>query len=112
MIEETLFTTLSALAGGRVYPLIAPDSPIKPFIIYQNIANTPEVTLANGVPISNTRMQIDCYDKTYAAVKAFAAAVQAAMTSATFTNVPLMNQDLYEQEVKLYRVQLDFSIWF
>ena len=112
MIEESLFTALSSLAGGRVYPMIAPDSPTKPFIIYQNIANTPEVTLANGVPINNTRMQIDCYDKTYAAVKALAAAVQAALVAAPFTNIPLMNQDLYEQEVKLYRVQLDYSLWF
>jgi hypothetical protein len=112
MIEQSLFTALSGLAGGRVYPLTAPDSPTKPFIIYQNIANTPEVTLANGVPINNTRMQIDCYDKTYAAVKALAVSVQAAMAAASFTNVPLMNQDLYEQDVKLYRVQLDYSLWF
>lgn len=112
MIEQTLTSTLSALAGGRMYPLVAPDSPVTSYIVYQNIANSPENTLADGVPINNTRMQIDCYDKTYAGVKALAAAVVTAMSGASFTNLLTMNQDLYEAEVKLYRVQMDFSIWY
>lgn len=112
MIEETLKTTLSSLVAGRVYPLIAPNKPTVPFIIYQNIANTPEVTLADGIPINNTRMQIDCYDKTYAGAKALAVSIQIAMAAASFINVPAMSQDLYEADVKLYRVQQDYSLWF
>jgi len=112
MIEQALFATLQGLVGGRMYPLVAPDSPTAPCIVYQNIANTPEVTLANGIPINNTRMQIDCYDSTYAAVKTLAAAVQAAMAMAAFTNVPKMSQDLYEPDVKLFRMQMDYSVWY
>ncbi len=105
-------TTLSSLTGGRVYPLVAPDSPIKPYIVYQNIANSPENTLANGVPINNTRMQIDCYDLTYAGVKTLSAALVTTMAAASFTNIQTMNQDLYEPEVKLFRIQFDYSIWY
>lgn len=112
MIEETIFSTLTGLVGGRVYPLIAPDKPTTPFIVYQNVANSPENTLADGVPINNTRIQLDCYASSYAAVKALAASLQAAMAAAAFTNIQLMNQDLYEPDVKLYRVQFDYSLWF
>ncbi|MFA5170423.1 MAG: DUF3168 domain-containing protein [Sulfuriferula sp.] len=112
MIEETLQATLSTLVGGRVYPLVAPDSPVKPYIIYQNIANSPNNTLADGVPINNTRMQIDCYDVTYAGVKNLAAGIIAAMATASFTNILTMNQDLFEPDPKLYRIQHDFSIWY
>lgn len=111
MIEQSLFTTLTGLVGGRVYPMIAPDSPVTPYILYQNIANTPEVCLAGNIPISNTRMQIDAYDKTYAGVKTLKADIDAAMLAATFKNVPLMQRDLFENEVKLYRIQQDYSIW-
>jgi hypothetical protein len=112
MIEETLQATLSALVGGRVYPMVAPDSPTKPYIIYQNIANSPNNTLADGVPINNTRMQIDCYDITYANVKNLSASISAAMAAASFSNILTMNQDLYEQDPMLYRVQQDYSIWY
>jgi hypothetical protein len=111
-IETQLFTTLNGLVGGRMYPLVAPNSPTTPLLVYLNVANSPEVTLADGSPINNTRMQIDVYETTYAAVKALAAQVIAAMAGATFTNVPLQQQDLYEDAVKLYRVQMDFSIWY
>ena len=113
-IEEQLFAVLSGIAaiGPRVYPNVAPDQPTTPYIVYHNIANSPEVTLADGVPINNTRMQIDIYDTSYLnGVKARAADVVAAMVAAAFTNVPLMNQDLWEQDVKLHRVQMDYSIW-
>lgn len=114
-IEEQVFSVLSAISaiGTRVYPNVAPDKPTTPYIVYHNIANSPEVTLADGSPINNTRMQIDVYDKTYlAGVKARQADIVAAMAAAGFTNVPLMSQDLWEQDVKLHRVQLDYSIWY
>jgi hypothetical protein len=111
-IEQQLATTLSALVSGRIYPLTAPDSPVTPYIVYHNIANTPENTLADGVPINNSRIQVDCYDKTYSAVKTLAASVISSMSVAPFTNIATLNQDIYEAEVKLFRVQQDFSIWY
>lgn len=111
-IEDQIYTLLGALVANRAYPLTAGDTPVAPYIVYQNIANTPEVTLADGVPINNTRMQFDVYDKTYEGAKALAAQVVTAMAGSAITNVPLMNQDLYEPEVRLYRVQMDYSIWY
>lgn len=115
MVEQTLFNTLNALVSGRMYPMVAPDSPVVPFIVYQNITNSPEYTLGNTSPINNTRMQIDCYSDSYSGVKTLVASVQSAMMAAaqanTLVNVPKMSQDLYESEVKLFRVTQDYSIW-
>lgn len=112
MVEQSLFSLLNGLVGGRMYPLVAPDSPVAPFIVYQNINNSPEVCLDGNIPISNTRMQIDIYDKSYAGVKAIKAAMDAAMQGASLRNVPLNGNDFFEPSVKLYRVQQDYSIWY
>jgi hypothetical protein len=116
MVENALFNLLNGLVGGRMYPMVAPDSPTVPFIVYQNITNSPEYTLGNTSPINNTRMQIDCYSDTYGGVKSLVASVQSAMQAAaqakTLVNVPKMSSDLYEAEVKLYRVTQDYSIWY
>ena len=112
MVEQQLFAALNALVSGRMYPMVAPDSPITPYIVYQNISNKPEVCLAGNTPIQNTRMQIDAYDKTYLGVKTLKASIDTAMLAASLRNVPLNQQDIYESAVKLYRIQQDYSIWY
>ena len=95
-----------------MYPLIAPDNPVVPYIVYQNIVTTPEVTLADGAPLNSARMQIDLYDKVFLNVKTLSTQVAAAMAASALVNIPLTNQDMYEPEVKLYRVIMEYSIWF
>jgi hypothetical protein len=71
----------------------------------------PENTLADGAPIENTRLQVDCFDTTYAAAVALAETVKAAIKSSAITHVLLLEQDQFEPEALLHRVILDFSIW-
>ena len=111
MIQEQLFTALSGVVGGRVFPNIAPNNIAKPYLVYSRVASTPENTLADGVPVENTRVQIDCLDTTYADVIALAQAVKAAMKASGLTNLLLLEQDQYEPDALLHRVILDFSIW-
>lgn len=103
-------TAVGALVSGRCYPINAPEKPAAPYAVYFQVANAPEVTLENTVPIENTRVQVDVYAKTYAEAQSLAAQVRTAMMG--LTAVPLLSVDLFEQEVKLYRVAQDFSIWF
>jgi hypothetical protein len=110
-IEQQIFTALSPVTSGAVFPLIAPDGQAAPYLTYQNISNVPEMTLT-GISAQNTRLQIDCYASTYAGVKSLEAAVDAAMLTSGIVQIPQMRQDLYEDVVKLYRVQMDYSIWY
>ena len=71
----------------------------------------PENTLADGVPVENTRFQIDCLDTTYAAVIALAEVVKTAMRVSNLTSLLLLEQDQYEPDALLHRVILDFSVW-
>lgn len=101
---------VGALVNGRCYPLNAPEKPVTPYAVYFQVANAPEVTMATEVPVENTRVQVDIYAKTYAEVQSLADSIRSAMMG--INAVPLLSVDLYEQDVKLYRVAQDFSIWF
>lgn len=103
-------SAISALVSGRCYPLIAPEKPAVPYAVYFQVANAPEVTIENTIPVENTRIQVDIFAKTYAESQALAAQIRTAML--TLGAIPLLSVDLYEQDVKLYRVAQDFSIWF
>ena len=111
MIQEQVVTALTGVAGGRIYPNVAPNNVATPFVVYMRVANTQENTLADGVPVENTRLQIDCFDSTYAAVITLAEAVKAAMKASGITNLLLMEQDQFDADALLHRVILDFSLW-
>jgi hypothetical protein len=111
MIQQDIFTALSGVAGGRVFPNIAPNNVQKPYVVYARVSSAPENTLADGAPLGNTRLQVDCFDTTYAAAVALAEAIKAAMKSSAITHILLLEQDHFEPDASLHRVILDFSIW-
>ena len=111
MIQEQLFAALAGVAGGRVFPNVAPNNVQKPYVVYMRVASSPENTLADGIPIDNTRMQIDCFDLTYAGVTTLAETVKTALRTSAITNVLLLEQDQFESDALLHRVILDFSLW-
>ena len=111
MIQQDLFAALAGVAGGRVFPNVAPNNVQKPYVVYARVSNAPENTLADGAPVEKTRLQVDCYDTTYAAALALAETVKVAIKSSAITNILLLEQDQFEPEALLHRVILDFSIW-
>jgi len=111
-IEVQLVAVLNPLVASQVFPLIAPDGETGSYITYQNIVNSPENTLSDGISINNTRMQIDCWADDYATVKALEKSVATALNSAAFTNIPRSSRDGYESLTKKYRVILDYSLWW
>ena len=111
MIQEDVFSALSSVVGGRVYPNIAPNNVPKPYVVYARVSSSPENTLGDGSPIDNTRLQVDCYDNTYAQAVALAEAVKAAFKASAITHLLLQEQDQFESDALLHRVILDFSLW-
>ncbi len=67
--------------------------------------------LEGSAGFSNRRFQIDAYGTSYGAVKALAESIKTAMAASSIINNHLSSQDLYEAEVQLYRVSMDFSVW-
>jgi len=111
VIQQEIYSALSGVACGRVYPNIAPNNVAKPYVVYARVSSSPENTLSDGSPIDNLRLQIDCYDSTYAAAVALAEAVKSAFDASAITHLLLQEQDQFEPDALLHRVILDFSLW-
>ena len=94
-------------AQERVYPQVAPDGVIRPYIVYQRIS-----TISNNwSKLSNTQLQVDVYATTYAQAQSIAAAVGALMFGWTIQSISGISVDLFEPTVKLHRNSSDYSIW-
>jgi outer membrane murein-binding lipoprotein Lpp len=113
----TVYAALETLLNGatdaadRIYPNAAPSKPGRPYIICLRAAANSENVLAGNANLINTRMQIDCYADTYAAVQTLAAQIDALMRGWTLQNVSYPAQDQFEPDVRLHRVILEYSIW-
>lgn len=108
-IQEQLVAYLAPVA--ELHPLVAPQNTALPYVTYHRVASSVNNVLSGPPSIDNARMQIDVWGGTYAEAQRLAQAIIVAMQSWPVQNVLLNNYDLYEQEVKVYRVLLEFSIW-
>lgn len=110
-IEGDVKTLLSTLVSNRCYAVVADGTPTRPYIVFQVITNVPNVLLDGPGGLERRRMQIDVWADNYKSQKAIEALVFSTMEGATFSNIPLMSQDSYEPETKLFRSIMEFSIW-
>ena len=112
-VQEQLLTLLTGAtaAGARVYPMTAPDAVAKPYVIYQRISSNVESVMAGTSGLTNTRVQIDVYARTYAEATGIAAQIASLMSAWVVQNVSIVVQDFYDDPVKLFRVSQDYSLW-
>jgi hypothetical protein len=113
VIQEDLVTLLSSSLSGRIYGGIGVQKPILPYVVYSRVVSLVENILAgNGnPPINNTRMQIDVWASSYSSAQSTAAAIRTLMLGWATQNVSNGEQDLYEEDTRLHRVLMDYSIW-
>lgn len=112
--EATVFTVLTSLVSGRVYPDVAPEGSALPRIVYQQVGGVAEVFTEGALPDKeNGRMQIACWATTRAAAVALAQQVEATLVATTaFQAEPLgARSSVYEEDTKLFGARQDFSIW-
>lgn len=113
-IQEQMVAMLlagTALPPERICALVAPALTVRPYIVYQRIIKNSENVLSGSSGLVNSRMQLDVYADSYGAAQALADQVDALMSAWAVQNVSISAQDMYEQDVKLHRVQADYSIW-
>lgn len=110
-IETTIYTALSSLANGKVYPLVSPEKVETPYIVYSKVSSTPENTLNGGSTIDLIRIQVDVYAATYAAVKTLAESTRSALENGAVKATIQTEQDLFEPDLKVYRVSQDYYVW-
>lgn len=64
-MDDLIFPTLQGLFGGRVYPVVLPDSPVYPALVYQYVGNSEEDFVNAGRLIERFRVQFKIYAKEY-----------------------------------------------
>jgi hypothetical protein len=113
MIESAVSAALSSIApAGGVWAGVAPDGTLPPYIVFARISSVPCLTLAGDAPgLTQVRVQVTCFARTYEGAKSLADSVVAAMLAAPFRNNPAGDQDLYDSEARLHYVALDFLCW-
>ena len=113
-MQDELFTLLSPLLAGRVYPNAGPDKPTAPYLVYSRVSARKEQTIAdNGGSgnLVNSNVQLDVYAKTYSAAIVLSGQIQTALQGWTKQNIVIFEQDFYEAEEQLHRVAIEISIW-
>lgn len=109
MIEASLYTLLSAIVPTS--PLTAPDNTPVPYCIYQRVSTVPGNYLDDSPVLEHVHFQIDIHHSSLNAARVLANSVKAALRAASFGGYVTGDQDIYETEVKLYRVVIDFEVF-
>lgn len=115
MIESDLVarlkadTTLNGLVAGRIYPLVAPQNVVKPYITYQVVNNGNNQCLGGGIYGEDIRFQIDCWSLNYSNVKAIKQAVINSLIGFKSSS-DIFTMDDYESATLLYRQIIDFKL--
>jgi hypothetical protein len=111
----TASSGLTALIADRAYPVIIKKGALLPAVVYTEVDGIPQNTLqGHDGGLWNIRYQVDVYADSYDEAHAVAALVKAALPAegATFKALLLSRSDLYEEQKRVHRVSLDFSVWW
>ena len=86
MIETVLMgilkndAAITAIAAGRVYPVILPQGAVMPALVYQQISSSEPYTCSGPVGLIDIRFQITCWAASHNQVVNLAAAVKNALS--------------------------------
>lgn len=110
-LQAVLNPVLAGKAFYAVNTLEMNENTVFPYLTFLFISSSTNNTLAGATDMQNTRVQVDVYSDSPSGLSAAAAAVLRAMAASAITNVQLTSQDGYEDQVRVFRRSIDFSVW-
>lgn len=113
-IEADLFNAVQTLVAGRVYPDLAPDAVVVPYVVYQQIGGESVSFLERAVPDKkNGRFQVAVWSTSRAEASALSLQIEAALVASTaFDAKPIGDRTaVYDRDAALRGTRQDFSIW-
>jgi hypothetical protein len=112
LIEDLQAVLNPLVAGGSHYGANEAQQPTYPYVVFQRIISSANVSLTDGPSdLQNTRVQVDILSKSVSELVALEQAVDDAMLAAAFTSIPVSSLNVYEAEIRAHRSIRDFSIW-
>ena len=101
MLERAIHERLKALAGGKVYGLVAPDKAKAPFVIYNRIdSDRPARHLRGPSGMATAFIQVDAYAAEYYAAKEIGQQIEVLLNG--FQGDIAYGDDSPQQYVKIY----------
>jgi hypothetical protein len=113
-LESDIYTALSSITTSKVYPDIAPDEAVPPYLTYQQVGGDP-VNFLSGIPSKrNARIQVNSWSTTRLEAMLLIRLVEDTMRSNATLNATTLGgaTATFEPETKLYGALQDFSVWF
>ena len=115
------YAGLSSLVSTRIYPVLAPQGAILPYVIYERISGTRIRALASDTDLASPRYQFtsfsDDYDEAYSVSEQVRAALQRYTGTVGSPGVDIVDctieteTDLYDTLTQLHQHFFDFMIW-
>lgn len=107
-------SAVQALVGTRVYGRFLPHGmDTFPAVSFLFVSDSPVMDLQGEASIVNQRWQIDCWSTRIAEVEQLADAVKTAISETTeFRAIRLGSSSSFEEQSSLFRITLEFSIWY
>lgn len=104
--------TLAALVGTRIYPQWRAQDAALPAVTFYQVSENPQNTIGGELALRNHQYQFDVWADSYSEAQSVVTALNAAVLAAsTFKAHRLGQQELYEPQLEVHRVSVDFSIW-
>lgn len=112
--EAIVYTALSTLANGQVYPDVAPANTTAPWVTFQAAGGQSFPTVDGATPSTrNARMQIAVWSRSRLEAASIMEQVFQALVNPTVKSVPIgAPVSVFEKDTLLYGSRLDFSITY
>lgn len=125
-IEDAVSTILqedvgvSALVVKRITPMVAPESPVYPCIVYLFVSETVPNAMGKTTDLVRRRLQVDCWGDTPTDAQTLADAVITALDRYSGTAASIVIQDIYrlgvndifDFEARKFKRAVDFDVVF
>lgn len=111
---------VKARVSKRIYPTEVPQGVVYPALAYTRISGAPLHVLEGSSSLQKMRLQVDCLAVDYAGAKDLADHVvhcldnyKGAVNGGTVNAINLLDEaDMSIPKLELYRVRLDFEVWY
>ena len=113
-IETALFDALRGLVSDRVYPDVAPENTVRPYITYQQTGGDAVNFVESTIPSKkNARMQINVWADTRLQAAAMAGTVEDVLRTLIVLHPTVLGAAIatYDDETKLRGTLQYFSLW-
>jgi hypothetical protein len=110
--DDSPVTTVNALCGTRIYPLVLPKQPVFPAITYSFVGGSSQAT-ADTYGSQRQRVEVNAWGNTYSDAVNLRYAVIMALTQYTAPGIFIQfiqNIDFFDHELEEYRALSEFYI--